>query len=231
MNKYSISIVLPAYNEEKNIEKTVFSIIAFMPTITPDYEIIIINDGSQDKTADIIENLKKKYQVVKTIHHQTNEGYGSAISDGIQHGTKNLIAYMDSDGQFKIEDIAKFVEQIESYDVISGIRKKRNDNIYRYFLGKLYMYVSRILFGMKVRDVNCGFKLFRSSFVNQLELNTTGALINSEILACGYKLGKKIGNVEVSHYKRVHGNQTGGSVKVVAKAFIGLFHLWFKLRK
>jgi len=227
-----ISIVLPAYNEEKNIKKTVDSIFDFF--IKKDklyselFEIIVVNDGSKDKTADILDGYKS-IKNVQVISHQKNLGYGAALRSGFDAAKGDLIFFTDSDCQFDIKDIDDFLKEIKNYDFVIGYRKNRKDSQVRIFNGFLLRLAARFLFGVKVRDVDCAFKLFKKEVIKSLILSENGALINLEILALAQKKHYKFLELPVSHFYRTEGNPTGGNLKVIFLAAYNLLGLWMRI--
>lgn len=220
-----ISVILPAFNEEKNIEKSVKDISNFFAQKKIDYEIIVVNDGSTDKTGEIL--LNSKFDIV--VSHLKNLGYGATLRSGFARARGDLIFFTDADCQFDIVDIEKFLEKIKEYDFVIGYRKNRKDAAIRIFYGFLFGLVCRIFFGVKARDVDCAFKLFKKKVIENLKLSENGALINLEILAQAQKHNYKFLELPVNHFPRKNGKQTGGSFKVIFLATKNIFSLYEKL--
>jgi len=225
-----ISVILPAYNEEENIAFLINDISSFFKQKKWQYEIIVVNDGSKDKTAEILNNYKKR-ENIRIITHKKNLGYGAALRSGFLKARGDLVFFTDADRQFNIQDITPFVKKIKDYDFVVGFRKKRSDPFYRIFYAKVFAVIARIFFKVKVKDVDCAFKLFKKNVLSNLKLESNGALINLEIFALARKKNYKFTELPVNHFPRKKGKQTGGNFKVLFKAFLNIFRLWLKLRK
>lgn len=226
----SISVVLPVYNEEGNIADVVKSVACCLASLTDDFEIIAVNDSSIDKTAGILEGLKSAQPRLKVIHHLKNRGYGAALNSGFKEAKKELVLMMDADRQFNIGDISKLLCCIEDFDIVMGLRQERKDSLHRYILGRLANFLMNIIFKVGARDINCGFKLFRAGLLHSLELSSDSGLINTEVVVLARRKKAKIKEVEVSHYPRIYGRQTGTNIKVVIRTFFRIFRLISKLR-
>lgn len=224
----SISIILPAFNEENNIGKTIDQIYSFVSKIFLRFEIIVVNDGSTDKTAHVLDEKNQKYDNLKIIKHASNEGYGSTIKDGLVAATMELIFFMDSDGQFDIADIRKLLDGIERYDAVIGYRDSRKDNVLRKLLGKSWSSLVNFYLGIKHRDIDCAFKLFTQKSIQKIDvrsLYSQGAGINAEILLKMKQKGLKTLEVPVTHFPRTSGRPSGAHPKVIAKALRELIEL------
>ncbi len=227
----SISVCLPAYNEEGNIENAISKAREVLKDICDRYEIIVVDDGSIDNTGKIIEELAKTNTSLRVFHHESNQGYGSALKTGFYKAKCELVFFTDSDNQFDIAEISNLTPLIESADIVAGYRIKRNDPFLRLWNAKLFNLLIRLLFGLKVRDLNCAFKLFKRCILDEINLESTGALINTEFLIKAKKRGYKIVEVGVNHYPREVGEQTGANLKVIIRAFVELFKMWNILRR
>lgn len=233
MKKISqLSVFFPAYNEEENIKNTIVQAIKVLKEIAGKWEVIVINDGSTDKTAEIVKQLAKKDKRIRLITHKINKGYGGAIKTGIFNSRYPLICYMDSDGQFDFKEIKKFLAKIKKADLVLGYRKKRTDSFYRRILARTLWLADWVLFGLKVKDVDCGFKLFKKEVVDKIgKLVTESAITETEFIVRAKKAGFKIAQVGVKHNPRIDGEQTGGRLKVILKAAIEGLKLWGILLK
>ena len=161
MKKYSISAFFPAYGDEKTIGKMVLDMREVLEEISDDYEIIVVDDGGPDRSGEIADELSKKYSEVKVIHHENNRGYGGALKSGFYGSSKELVFYTDGDAQYDVREIVKLLPYIEEYDVVNGYKLKRHDPYYRVFLGRMYHYFVKMLFGLKIKDVDCDFRLIK----------------------------------------------------------------------
>lgn len=225
MKKYPITIFFPCYNEEPNVERVTREALAVAGRISNDYEIIIVNDGSKDRTAEIADRLAKENPAVRVIHHEVNKGYGGALQTGFKNASKELVFYTDGDGQFKIEEITKLLPFIEKFDIVSGYRISRQDPFIRKVNAFMWGALVNALFKIKISDVDSAFKLYRRKIFDEITLTAQGALIDTEVLAKAKAKGYTITEVGVNHYPRVAGEQTGAKLSVIVKAFKELFKL------
>lgn len=227
-----LSVFFPAYNEEKNIRKTVLDARKVLEKIAVKWEIIIIDDGSKDKTGRVVDDLKREDGRIKVIKHLSNKGYGEALKSGFYAGKYRWIATVDSDGQFDFSEIEKFIEKTGNFDVIIGYRIDRKDPLIRKVFGWGWTWLSNLLLGVKVRDVDCSFKLVRKEVIDEIPWleSTRGGMVSPELLAKARKYGFKISEVGVHHFLRKEGHQTGADISVILTSFVDLIKLWRKLR-
>lgn len=230
-DNFSLSVILPAYNEEKNIEATLVQIFDVIPGITSDFEIIVIDDGSKDKTATILADLKGKYSELEIIFHESNKGYGNALISGFNKASKEYIFFMDSDRQFNFKEIERLLSFKDSYDIVAGIRIERKDSIIRDLNGTFFNFIVKFMFKVPIMDIDCGFKLFKKEVLKELTLHSPGALINTEILVKARRNNRSLMLVGVTHYPRKEGRQTGASLKVIFRAMLEIIRLKYELIK
>ena len=225
--KYSISVIFPVYNEEDNIKKVIKEAIDFLLSQRKfnEYEIIIVNDGSKDNTNSILKELKPITPNLKIISHPKNLGYGQALMSGIQQADFDYIFFMDADGQFQIGELEKLAVYLPEFAVILGYREKRKDNLYRKVLGKSYSLLLSLFFGLKLKDVNCGYKLFEKNVLNCRDVISRGGVFYGEVLLKAKHKGYKFKEVPVKHFPCFSGKQTGGTLKVVLGAIVDLIYL------
>jgi glycosyltransferase involved in cell wall biosynthesis len=227
-----LSVVLPAYNEETVIAGTVRRCVEVLSALAPDYEIIIVDDGSRDRTGEIAAALAAANPRVRVVHNRPNRGYGGALIAGFRAVTKPLTFFMDADGQFDIADIAQsLIYREQGYRAVLGYRERRRDALLRLVNAKGWNVLVSLLLGLRVRDIDCAFKLYDSSLVRVFDVTSEGAMINTEMLTKLIKLGIPYIETPVHHYPRVHGKATGANLRVIANAFRELFHLRRKLRR
>ncbi len=227
-----LSVFFPAFNEELNIKNTVEKAVKVIKGLEiRDWEILIINDGSRDKTAEIADQLSKKDSRIKVIY-QENGGYGKALRSGFDRAKYDWVVFTDSDGQFDFSEVNKFLDKTAEIDYIIGYRMKRADNLFRLLAGKVWALSVFFLFGIWVKDIDCGFRMIRKSVLEKISKleSTRGAMINAEILIKVKKKGFKITQIGVHHYPRVGGVPTGVRLNVIIKSYFELFKLWWKLR-
>ncbi len=230
MPQRSLTIFFPCFNEEANVERAARAALKAAQNLTDDYEVIIVNDGSRDKTGEIADRLAREDAHIRVIHHPQNKGYGAALQSGYRGAAKDTIFYTDGDLQFDLMEISRLWPLIAEYDVVTGYRLKRNDPFIRKLNSFCWTTLTKALFRLPVRDVNCAFKLFRREVIANIELASAGALIDAEVFARAKKAGYRITEVGVHHYPRQFGSQTGANPLVILRAFKELFKLWWKLR-
>lgn len=228
-----LSVFFPTYNEEENIEKTVEKSVVVLGKVADNWEIIIVDDGSTDKTGEISRKLGQKYARIRVITHKKNKGYGSSLKTGLYASRFKWITYTDSDGQFDFGEITNFIktQQTTKADLVIGYYLKRKVSIFRKlntFLWKIIVYV---VFRLNVRDVDTGFKLISKKVIDDIPKleSERGAFIESEMLIKAKKAGFKIVEIGVHHYPRVAGHGTGADFNVIVQSFSDLYKLWRKL--
>jgi glycosyltransferase involved in cell wall biosynthesis len=221
----SISVFFPCFNEQDNIQSLVEKTLKVFADLNADFEILIINDGSSDKTGHHADELAKIHPPVRVIHHKTNLGYGAALQSGFREATKDLIFYTDGDGQFDIAEMPPLLDLIEDCDIVSCYRLNRKDPINRKINGWCWTRLVCLVFGLHLRDIDCAFKLYRREVFDNMPLSSTGALIDTEVMARATRKGCRIVQKGVQHYARTAGEQTGANLRVVLRAFVELFHL------
>jgi glycosyltransferase involved in cell wall biosynthesis len=226
----SISVFFPCYNEQDNIENTVTKAVEVLETIRADYEIIIVDDGSSDSTGQIADKMTDNSRI-KVVHHPTNLGYGAALQSGFKAAAKSLVFYTDGDGQFDISEMPPLLELIKNYDIVSCFRVDRQDNLLRRINGFCWTRLVCFLFGLKMRDIDCAFKLYKREIFDNIELCSSGALIDTEILARAVRKGYTITQKGVHHLPRTAGEQTGAKISVIFRAFKELFQLYRKIKR
>ncbi len=226
-----LSVVLPAFNEEENIEAVVRKCVAYLEAHVPEYELLVVNDGSRDRTGDILNRLSPELPRLRPVHHPQNRGYGSALRSGFDAATKRFVFYMDGDGQFDIGDLDVVLPlAVDDDHLVTGFRLERRDPFIRRLNAKLFGgWLVRVMLNVRVRDLNCAFKLIPKKVLNAITLESTGALINAEMYGRAVRKGFGIREVGVHHYPRTAGVQTGAHLSVILKAFYDLFRLRQKI--
>ena len=218
-----ISIILPAYNEEANIGRTVQNAVAYLSSSVIDYEIIVVNDGSRDHTKEAVERLTRMYERVKLINHPVNRGCGAALVTGFKAATKEFSFYMDSDGQFDIADISRLLPYASEYDGVFGYRYNRQDTWMRKLNAWGWNRVVRFFFHISIRDIDCAFKLFKTEYFHKVELEAKGAMLLTELVFKFDRAGYTFTEVPVRHFPRLEGKSTGAHPGVILKAFCEMF--------
>jgi glycosyltransferase involved in cell wall biosynthesis len=227
----SISVFFPCYNEQENVHRTVEKALEVMEKLNADFEVIIVDDGSSDGTGQIADEIAVRDDRVKVVHHQHNLGYGAALQSGFKTATKEFVFYTDGDGQFDINEMPSLLSMMEQYDIVSCYRLNRRDPTIRKINGWCWTKLVCFMFGLKIRDIDCAFKLYKREIFNKIELSSTGALIDAEILTRATRKGYRITQKGVHHYPRISGRQSGASIRVILRAFKELFRLQSRIRR
>jgi len=209
----SLSFVLPAYNEEKNIRNVIHDALKTLPQYTNKFEILVVDDGSKDKTVEIVNSIIN--DSLKIIKHSKNIGSGAAIWKGFLSARY---------------DLHLLIPFVKSNEIIMGYRKNRKDNLIRRIYGRVWNLLINLIFSLNVKDVNCAFKLFKKEVISKISIKSKGAFTNTEILVKARKLGYKWKEVEIQHYPRICGKQTGGKAKVIFKGFYELIRYYKDLK-
>ena len=229
---YPLSVFLPAYNEEKDIARTVLSVRDTLLKIAGEWELIVVNDGSKDKTREIVEDLIDKDPRIKLINHDFNRGYGASLRSGFYSARYPWIAFIDSDGQFNFSEITGFIEKQNETgaDLVIGYYKKRKVSFFKKITSKIWEFLVFILFGLKAKDIDCGFKLISKKVIETIPRleSERGAFISSELLIKAKKAGFRIVEIPVAHYPATRVG-TGRKLNVIIQSFVDLVKLWKKL--
>lgn len=213
-----LSAFMPALNEEGNLERMVSALRAALPQFAESYEIIIVNDGSRDGTGVLAQQLAQRYPEVRVIHHLRNLGYGAAVRTGLAACRYPWIFFTDGDCQFDVNDLHRLMPHASDYALVVGYREARRDPLWRQLNARGWNWLVRMLWGVRVRDVNCAFKLLRADVVLAMPLRASSALINAELLKYAARRGHALMEVPVRHFPRQRGTQTGGKPAVILKA-------------
>ncbi len=225
----SVSVFFPAYNDEGTIGKMVEKAIKTLRGITDDFEVIVVNDASPDKSGEIADSLAKKYPFVKVVHHKTNRGYGGALKSGFRHSTKKWVFYTDGDAQYDVSELALLAEHAGKADVINGYKIKRSDSPYRAVLGGMYNWFSRRLFHIKIRDINCDFRLMKRKIFRTVKLESDSGVICVEMIKKIQDAGFTFYEVPVRHFPRQSGKSQFFKIHRILKVFYGLARQWLRI--
>jgi glycosyltransferase involved in cell wall biosynthesis len=214
-----ISAVMPAFNEEANLTESVGRMAAALTACARSFEVIVVDDGSQDGTPAVLERLKSEYPSLRVIRHPHNRGYGAALRSGFGAARYPWIFLMDSDNQFDPAQLGRLLSRAADADIVAGFRKHRRDPLLRRLNALAFFTLVRFLFGRLAQDVNCAFKLLRRDLIAGMQLHSDGALINTEVLVNARRMHARVVEIAVDHFARHSGKQTGANPRVVLRAF------------
>jgi glycosyltransferase involved in cell wall biosynthesis len=223
----------PAHNEEANLEPLVEEAIGVLPELAEAWEIVIVDDGSRDRTPQLADALAAAHPgLVRVVHHPTNLGYGAALRSGFAAARHDLVAFTDGDRQFRVADVGRLtarMAQADRPDAVVGYRIKRADPPLRTVYARLYRLANRIFFGLRVRDVDCACKLFRRDAFRGIRVESGGAFFSAELLIKLRASGRRVVEVGVPHYPRTAGSPTGAKPSVVFRAMRDFWALRLRL--
>jgi glycosyltransferase involved in cell wall biosynthesis len=224
-----LSVFFPAYNDSGTIASMVVGAVLVAGRLTPDFEVLIINDGSRDATPQIADELARVYPQVR-VHHQGNRGYGGALRSGFANATKDLIFYTDGDAQYDPAELADLWGHMRpGVDMVNGYKISRSDPVYRMVIGRCYHHIVKRLFGLRVRDVDCDFRLMRRSIFDRVHLTKNSGVICLEMMKKIQDAGCTIVEAPVHHYHRAYGKSQFFNVPRIARTGVDVLKLWWQL--
>lgn len=230
-NKFSISAFFPAYNDAGTISSMVISVLLTLRQLTDEYEVIVVNDGSQDNTPAILDELARVYpDEVRIIHHQQNRGYGGALRTGFYSATKDWIFYTDGDAQYDPRELKNLVELVhDDVDLVNGWKIERQDPLHRIIIGRIYQYTIKLAFGLKLKDVDCDFRLMRREIFERVELTSNSGVICVELMKKVQDAGFRLTETPVHHFHRAYGKSQFFRFRRLAQVARDLTRLWYRL--
>ena len=227
----TLSLVFPVFDEERNLRALLDQALDLAPRLAPDFEIIVVDDGSRDGSARIAEERHLAEPRVRLIRHPSNRGYGAALRSGLREARGELVFFSDADLQFDLEELATLLAHARDFDIVAGHREPRRDPWGRRAMAAVWGALVRRLFDVRVRDIDCAFKVFRRHVLEAIPIASVGAFVNTEILVRAAQAGFRIHQVPVSHRRRRFGRQTGARPRVILRALVELATLSRELRR
>lgn len=226
----SISVFFPCYNDEGSIAKLVKDADETLKSLTDDYEVIVIDDGSKDRSREILIALEKEYEKLKLIFHGKNKGYGGALKSGFEAASKELIFYTDGDGQYDVKELPILLSLMsDDVDFVNGIKMARRDATYRIIIGNLYSFVTRWAFYLPVYDVDCDFRLIRKKIIDKVNMESNSGSICVELVKKSQRAGAKFRQVSVHHFERQWGKSQFFRFSKLLSTFFEISRLWVKM--
>jgi glycosyltransferase involved in cell wall biosynthesis len=222
----SVTLVLPAFDEAENIDAVLRQALDVLPRVTKEFEIVVVDDGSSDATA----ALAARHEGVQTLRHERNRGYGAALRTGLRAARMDWVFFTDADLQFDLEDLRDLIGASSEFDVVAGYRASRQDPLGRLLLAWGWGLLIRVVYGLRVRDVDCAFKLIRRRVLDAIPIESVGAFVNTELLVRARAAGFRIRQVPVRHFPRGAGRASGARPRVMLVAMQELISMRRKLR-
>jgi glycosyltransferase involved in cell wall biosynthesis len=225
-----LSIFFPAYNDGGTIASMVVGAVLAARRLTPDHEVIVVNDGSADATPQILEELARAYPQVRVVHHRENRGYGGALRSGFSQASRDFVFYTDGDAQYDPAEMALLWERMaDDVDLVNGYKISRSDPLHRIVIGRVYHHTVKLLFGLKVCDVDCDFRLMRRAIFDRVELTRSSGVICLEMMKKIQDAGFRIAEVPVHHYHRAYGTSQFFNFRRLWRTAIDVARLWWEL--
>ena len=227
----SVSVFFPAYNDGGTIPSMVLTALMTLRELTDDYEVIVVNDGSTDYTAQVLDELAGRYPELRVIHHEQNRGYGGALRTGFASASKQLIFYTDGDAQYDPRELTRLYKAWnDQVDLVNGYKISRSDPLHRIIIGRIYHWTVKLAFGLRLRDVDCDFRLMRRSIFHTIHLKSSSGVICVELMKKVQDAGFRIVEVPVHHYHRAYGKSQFFNFRRIWQTGVQLWGLWWELR-
>jgi glycosyltransferase involved in cell wall biosynthesis len=225
-----VSACFPAYNDAGTIPSMVLMVLKALPQVTADYEVVVVNDGSQDYTGEVLAELQSFYPALRVVTHARNRGYGAALRTAFGHAAKDWIFYTDGDAQYDPHELIRLAEAVrDGVDIVNGYKISRSDPLHRVIIGRLYHHFVRLTFGLPLRDTDCDFRLFRRALVERVGLESDSGTIAVEMVKKFHDAGACFVQVPVHHYHRAYGQSQFFNFRRLARTAVQLSQLWWKL--
>lgn len=228
----SVSAFFPCYNDARTIGTMVEKAAGALRTVTGDFEVIVIDDGSSDDSAAVLSALASRASYLRVIRHPVNRGYGAALRTGFEAATREFVFYTDGDAQYDPEELPVLVHAMrDGIGLVNGYKIRRSDPFHRVIIGKTYQTIARRLFGIRLRDVDCDFRLIRAEYLRRIPLTFESGAIGVELVRRLQDAGCRMVEVPVHHYPRLHGQSEFFRIRHVYNLLADLWRLWFARRR
>jgi glycosyltransferase involved in cell wall biosynthesis len=224
-----LTVMFPAYNDARTIGKLVEYSAALLPRIADDYEIVVVNDASPDDTAEVLAHLQTRVSCLRVVTHETNQNYGGALRSGFAHGSKELLFYTDGDGQYDPTELVELLPHWQRCGMVNGYKIRRSDAWHRIVIGRIYHHTAKLMFGLKIRDVDCDFRLIRREALESIQLTSMRGSICAELVRKVQDAGYSIVEVPVHHFPRMVGRSQFFTPRHIARSLGWLSKLWLEI--
>ena len=227
----SLSVFFPAYNDAPSLPGLVRKTFATLEAHVADYEVIVVDDGSRDGTAEVLEELRRQYSPwLRVVTHAHNRGYGGALRSGFAAAQKEFVFYTDGDGQYDVGELPRLLELVgPDTGLVNGYKLERHDPLHRVWIGKVYNSCARLLFRIRIRDIDCDYRLIRRALLEKIRLTSTSGTICVELVRKLELSGCQVVEVGVHHYPRLHGRSQFFRIRSLALTLLQLVRLWVRL--
>lgn len=226
-----LSLVFPVFDEERNVGPLLESALALAPRLATPFEVIVVDDGSRDRSAAVVEAWRCRDPRIRLLHHPTNVGYGAALRSGLRAARGEWVFFTDADLQFDLAELGRLLAHAGAADLVVGYRAPRRDPWHRRAIARAWGLLVRALFGLRVRDIDCAFKVFHRPVLEALPIESLGAFVSTEILVRATRAGFRIAEVPVTHRPRRAGRAKGATPRVILRALVELAALYGELRR
>jgi glycosyltransferase involved in cell wall biosynthesis len=227
----SLSVFFPAYNDAPSLPGLIAKTFAVLRENIADYEVIVVNDGSYDNTAAVLEALRSQHEpYMRVVTHEQNRGYGGALRTGFASATREFVFYTDGDGQYDVSELPRLLQLVKPHTgLVNGYKLERHDPAHRIWIGSVYNFCARLLFRIRIRDIDCDYRLIRRKLLNQIHLTSTSGTICVELVRKLEISGCGVAEVGVHHYPRIHGRSQFFRLRSLAKTLVELIGLWLRV--
>ena len=226
----SLSVFFPAYNDAPSLPGLVRKTFDTLREHVADYEVIVVNDGSRDQTAAVLLELSRELPLLRVVTHPENRGYGGALRSGFAAATKECVFYTDGDGQYDVGELPRLLERmLPTTGLVNGFKLERQDPAHRIWIGNVYNFCARLLFRIRIRDIDCDYRLIRRALLDSIHLTSTSGTICVELVRKLELSGCEVAEVGVHHYPRLHGESQFFRLRSLATTFYQLLKLWLRL--